>query len=255
LPSHKVSLIIQSVLGGIELPADDKSIKHKIQYNTEVSIIFQHVHRLIRCIIDCQLHLEDSIAAHNGLSLACSLGARVWNDSPLQIKQIETIGIAAVRKLVNAGIKTIEALENTESHRIEAILSRNPPYGMKLLDLLKAFPKLRVSVKMMGQPAIKPGEGVKVNVRSEIGFMNEKVPLLFAKKAVYVCFLAETTDGKKVHFCRISAKKLNNGQDILFSATLTHPAQSINCYVMCEEIGKPTAFELCAPMLMLHSRY
>ncbi|KAJ9635199.1 ATP-dependent DNA helicase MER3 [Coniosporium tulheliwenetii] len=236
MPAHKVSLVIQSVLGGIDLPVDDKTAKHKIQYNTDVFIIFQHVHRLIRCIIDCQLYLEDSVASRNALMLARSLGARVWDDSPLQLKQIEQIGVVAVRKLVNAGVKTIEELENMEPHRIETVLSKHPPFGMKLLDRLKAFPKLRVSVQMMGK-SIKPGEGAKVNLKAEIGFMNEKVPETYQKKAVYVCLLAETSDGHKVHFCRISAKKLNKGQDVLFSANMTSPSQSITCYVMCDEIA------------------
>lgn len=152
LPAHKVSLVIQSVLGGVELPVNENTAKYRPQYNTDVAIIFQHVHRLIRCIIDCQLYLEDSIASRNALTLARSLGARVWDDSPLQLKQVEQIGIVAVRKLVNAGIKTIEELENTEPHRIETILSKHPPFGMRLLDRLKAFPKLHVSVKTMGQP-------------------------------------------------------------------------------------------------------
>lgn len=52
-------------------------------------------------------------------------------------------------------------------------------------------------------PQIKPGEGAKVNLKAEIGFMNEKVPETYQKKAVYVCLLAETSDGHKVHFCRI----------------------------------------------------
>lgn len=151
IPAHKVSLIIQSVLGGVDLPVDDKTAKHKTQYTTDVAIIFQHVHRLIRCIIDCQLYLEDSVAARNALMLARSLGARVWDDSPLQLKQIEQIGPVAVRKLVNAGVKTIEDLETMEAHRIETILSKHPPFGLKLLDRLKAFPKLRVSVQMMGK--------------------------------------------------------------------------------------------------------
>ena len=151
LPAHKASLIIQSVLGGIDLPVDDRTSKHRIQYNTDVSIIFQHVHRLIRCIVDCRLYLEDSVASRNALMLARSLGAKVWDDSPLQMKQIEQIGIVAVRKLANAGIKTIEELESAEPHRIETILSKHPPFGLKLLDRLKAFPKLRVSIHLMGK--------------------------------------------------------------------------------------------------------
>ncbi|KAK5149095.1 hypothetical protein LTR04_000090, partial [Oleoguttula sp. CCFEE 6159] len=201
LPAHKVSLIIQSVLGAVDLPTNEKTGKHQRQYNTEQIIIFQHVHRLIRCMIDCQLHLKDSVASRNALMLARSLGAKCWDDSPLQLKQVEGIGIQAVRKLVNANVKTIEDLECMEPHRIEMVLSRNPPFGVKLLEKLKGFPKLRVAVKMMGQPTVKPNDHVTL------------------------------------HFCRISAQKLNNGQDVLFSAQLTSESQTIACYVMCDEIA------------------
>ena len=38
----------------------------------------------------------------------------------------------------------------------------------------------------------------------------------------------------------LSAKKLGNGQDVLLSAELFNESQYINCYVMCDEIGKST---------------
>lgn len=85
------------------------------------------------------------------MELARSFGARVWDDSPLQMKQIEQIGVVAVRKLAAAGITSIEALESTEAYQIDMILSKNPPFGVKLLNRLGDFPKLRVSVKMVGK--------------------------------------------------------------------------------------------------------
>lgn len=112
--------------------------------------MFSHISRLIRCVIDCQICLEDSTAVANALELARSFGARVWDDSPLQMKQIEQIGIVAVRKLAAAGITSIEALSQTEAHQIDMILSRNPPFGVKVLGRLAEFPRLRVSVKMTG---------------------------------------------------------------------------------------------------------
>jgi ATP-dependent DNA helicase HFM1/MER3 len=50
---------------------------------------------------------------------------------------------------------------------------------------------------------MKAGQGVAINLKAEIGFVNEKLPLIFQKKAVYVVFLAETSDGHKVEFRRI----------------------------------------------------
>ncbi|KAI7488824.1 P-loop containing nucleoside triphosphate hydrolase protein [Hortaea werneckii] len=235
LPAHKVSLIIQSVLGAVDLPPEEG--KHRMEYQTAKSTIFQHVHRLVRCIIDCQLHLNDAVTTRNALMLARSLAAQVWDDSPLHMKQLEGVGPVAVRKLAGAGIKSIEDIENSEPQRLEHILSRNPPYGAQLQEKARDFPKLRVSLKIDGEPFIKMDEHVEVKVIAEIGFLNEKIPELFQRRAVYVCLLVETSDGSKVHFARISAKKLNKGQEVPFRARLTDATQTVRAYVMCDEIA------------------
>ncbi|KAI7191105.1 P-loop containing nucleoside triphosphate hydrolase protein [Hortaea werneckii] len=235
LPAHKVSLIIQSVLGAIDLPSEEG--KHRMEYQTAKSTIFQHVHRLVRCIIDCQLHLNDAVTTRNALILARSLAAQVWDDSPLHMKQLEGVGPVAVRKLAGSGIKSIEDIENSEAHRLENILSRNPPYGAQLQEKARDFPKLRVSLKIVDEPVIKKSEYAEVKMAAGIGFLNEKIPELFQRRAVYVCLLVETSDGRKVHFARVSAKKLNKGQDVLFTARLTDATPVVRAYVMCDEIA------------------
>lgn len=152
LTAHKISLIIQSVLGGIDMKSEDRFKSQMTQFNVDQAFIFQHVHRLVRCIVDCQLHLEDSIAARNGMELARSLGAKVWDNSPLQLMQIEQIGGSTCRKLMHAGIHSVEDLEASDPYDINRYLSRNPPFGHQLLEKAAKFPKLRVSLRMMGLP-------------------------------------------------------------------------------------------------------
>lgn len=149
--AHKRSLIVQAELGGVEFPADEQFAKLKRQYQMERTILFSHLHRLVNCVIDCQIHLKDAVAARHALELGRSFSAKVWDNSPYQMKQISQIGLVAIRKFAAGGINSIEALEAAEPHRIEMLLSRNPPFGQQLLDKLKDFPKLRVSVKMMGK--------------------------------------------------------------------------------------------------------
>lgn len=149
-PAHKISLVIQAVLGAIDFPSED--YKQRSEFLTAKSMVFTNVHRLIRCVVDCQLYLQDSITARNSLALARSLSAQVWDDSPLHMKQLEGVGLVTVRKLATAGLKTVDDIENTEQHRLEQILSRNPPFGMQLQETAKAFPKLRVGMKTVGEP-------------------------------------------------------------------------------------------------------
>lgn len=245
--AHKISLVIQSVLGAIDLPSEEYKQRH--EYNAAKATIFNNVNRLVRCIIDCQLYLEDSIAARNALALARSLGAQVWDDSPLHIKQLEGIGLVSVRKLVGVGIKSIDDLENTEAHRIETALLRNPPFGTQVLEKVRAFPKLRVSIQMVGEPTVKKGQHVTVKLKAELGFLNDKVPITFQRKPVYVCLLAETSDGRMIHFARIGAKKLDKGQDVLFSANLTSASQTIRAYVMCDDVAGTARHAILKPTI------
>lgn len=50
---------------------------------------------------------------------------------------------------------------------------------------------------------VKPRKSVRLCFKAEIGFINEKVPTFFRRKPIYVCFLAETSDGRLIDFRRI----------------------------------------------------
>jgi ATP-dependent DNA helicase HFM1/MER3 len=148
--AHKVSVLLQVLLGGIDIRRDEKLSGKSFVLQQETATVMQHAERLVRCIIDCCIHKSDSISARNALDLARSLGARCWDDSPLQLQQIGKIGPVAVRRLVGAGISTIDDLEAAEPHKIEGTLTKNPPFGMSILAELKTFPKLRISLRMIG---------------------------------------------------------------------------------------------------------
>ncbi|KAF1957066.1 P-loop containing nucleoside triphosphate hydrolase protein [Byssothecium circinans] len=237
LPAHKISLLIQSILGAMDIPWDGEMSKHRNQYNTEANVAFRALSRVIRCIIDCQIALGDSVSINNALVLERSIAARVWDDSPSQMKQIDNLGVVAIRKLVNAGIRSIEELECVEPSRIEFLLGRNPPFGLKIIETLKTFPKLRVSLSMVPNSITKTPEGVKVMIKTDIGFINDSVPTNFGSKLVYVCMLAETSDGRMAHFARTSSRKLGKGQQQTLPVLLRSPGLSINCYIMCDSIA------------------
>ncbi|EEP80555.1 conserved hypothetical protein [Uncinocarpus reesii 1704] len=198
LTSHKVSLLIQSELGGVELPAAEQYQKHRLAFQQDKGLVFSHVNRLIRCIIDCQISRGDSVSTRHALELARSLGAKVWDNSPLQMKQIDQIGIVAVRKLANAGINSIESLESAEPHRIDTILSKNPPF-----DSRRYTPE--------NGPLSSSKWTSDLSMRKCQHFSTES---------------------------QFTASKLQNGHDVALKAEITHMYQHITCYAMCDEIGK-----------------
>ncbi|KAF2853126.1 hypothetical protein T440DRAFT_444900 [Plenodomus tracheiphilus IPT5] len=231
LPAQKVSLIIQAILGSTDISWEGEMVKHRSQYNMDTQIVFKNASSLIRCIIDCQIQLGDSISIHSAMLLERSLGSKAWDDSPLQMKQIDGIGTVAVRKFVNAGIRCMDDLEATEAHRIEALVGRNPPFGLKILEKVRQFPKLRVSLHMQPSSIRKAPEGVKIQIKADIGFINEKPPQRFGNRPIYVCH------GVVSVLISSSAEKLGGGQSLIFPALLTSHDQLINCYVMCDGIA------------------
>ncbi|KAI9664828.1 MAG: Sec63 [Bathelium mastoideum] len=236
LPAHKVSLIIQTVLGSVDIPGRDVQSKIRNQHQIEQAVVFQHVHRLIRCTIDCELSRQDSTGTKNALMLARSLAARVWDDSPLQLKQLERIGVVAVRKLVAAGIRTIEELETADAQRIQTILTKPNPFGLRVLDQARAFPKLRVSVEMHGQPKRKQDGSVMIKLRAEIGFLNETTPVRFNNREVYAS----------------APSRLSKGFEVLFSGSLWNVGQTINCYISCDELAGTMRTASLKPDIPLH---
>jgi ATP-dependent DNA helicase HFM1/MER3 len=233
--AHKILLIVQCVLGALDLDTEDS--KHRQEFLLCKSTIFSHATRLIRCIIDCRLVLRDSVGARNALMLARSFGAQAWDDSPLHMAQLKDIGIGLVRRLVAANIKSIEDLCQIEPHKIESAVSRHPPFGTVIQVRSYAFPNPRLSLKVVGDPQVKKGLHVAVKVKAEIGFTNEKTPEMFNRKPVNVCLLVERSDGDLIHFVRVAARRLANGQDILFTAELTSPEQTLRGFVMCDDIA------------------
>lgn len=150
LAAHKVSLIIQAVLGGTATPLQEA--KHRFQFNLDQGVIFQHARRLIRCVVDCQAEEKDSVATRNALMLVRSLGAKIWDDSPLHLEQLTGIGPAAARRLINANISSIAELAATEPHRIEMALSKQAPFGLNLVKQASTFPQLRLKIGTSGPP-------------------------------------------------------------------------------------------------------
>lgn len=233
--AHKVSLMIQIQLGGVEHPNDKEFNMIKRQFLVDKPVIFERVQRLVRCVIDCKLMDDDAVAVRHALDLARSLSAEFWEFSNLQLRQIPQIGPAAIRKLVSAEISSIEKLDEKDGQSIERILSKNPPFGNKIKDCLAAFPRLDINAEIMGKAPFKQGAKPIVYVKAVLRYRGVKTPIWEGKKPS-LSFMAETSEGRIAHFWRSNISKLDKGLELKFNVTLANPVELIKCWVACEEI-------------------
>lgn len=241
--AHKISLIIQAQLGGVDTPSDKEF--NRRQYQTDKAMVFERVHRLVRCAVECKAVDCDALATQNALELSRSISAEYWEHLPLQLRQIPNIGPAAVKKMVTAGINSIEKLIATDSATIERILTRNPPFGHKLLDTLKAFPRLTLTAEVMGR-IVKSGQLPKVKIRARLGLKNQKASF-WRHRQISLTFVAGISNGNLAHFWRGNIKSLEKGFEVHFSTELSNSSDAISCFLACDEIVGTVQSVILAP--------
>lgn len=238
LTQHKVSLLIQARLGSVPLAKDSKtkfSGSQIRQLSLDTSGVLNHGKRLIRCMVDTYVHRNDSISVKNALALARSLAAGGWDDTVMCLKQLPGIGDVAMRKLASAHIRTIEELVHTEPHRLQTMLSKNPPYGHDLVKKASEFPRLHISVQQNGKRQVS--EGAEVKLSCSMGFVNNIASKKFNNRQYSIIFLCETSYGNLVDFRRFSPSRLKDHDPVLLTALVTQPVSRISCHIMCDDLA------------------
>ncbi|KAK0124320.1 Sec63 [Cadophora gregata] len=232
---HKVSLLIQVQLGGIEDPTDKEFFQVRRQFATDRSIVFDRIQRLIHCVIECKAYERDSVSTRHALDLARSISAGFWEYSNLQLRQLPQFGPVATRKLVSNSVSTVEQLGKMDTASIERLVSKNPPFGKKTRDVISGFPILNLTCEIVKRITEKPKASPKIQVKARLWYENDKIPIWKGRKPS-VTFLAETTDGKIVHFWRGNISRLEKDFDIRFTVELLAPDVDVKCWVACEDI-------------------
>lgn len=206
---------------------------------TEKSLAFERMQRLTRCVVDCKGYDSNAVGIRTALDLLRALTAGFWEGRPTQLLQIPNIGPVAMRKLLSGGIQSVHQLTEKSYSDIERLMSRNPPYGTKLLDSLKHFPKLTLDVNIsgMGKRIGNRDNGTNVNLEATLGYSNTNGVPSWQNRNHFVTLTAESSNGMLAYFWRGSIKTLGkNGIRLSFQVELTDYEDEVFCQLSCEEI-------------------
>ncbi|KAI0451312.1 hypothetical protein F5B21DRAFT_528092 [Xylaria acuta] len=237
---HKIFMIVQICLGGLDLPTDKDTEFVRQDLFREKRMIFDRMKRLVRCVIDCKAFEGDGLGTKAALDLNRSIAAQAWENKPAQLFQIPGFGPVAVRKWISHGVHTVLDVADKGVLDIERIASRNPPYGRNVQKILENFPRLMLKADIIESKAPNFGSNdpVSVTIKARLGHRNTKAVPCWKDKIPVLTFIALNSDGGLSYFWRGNMKKLekSNGLDIKFPVALTAPNQTICCYFGCEEI-------------------
>lgn len=126
------------------------------------------------------------------------------------------------------------------------MLSRNPPYGKKLLEQLEGFPRLTVNATiLMAQLTPKNSDrDTAVTLKAHLGYTNSKGVPCWRSTIPVVTFIAETDDGRLCHFWRSNIKNAH-GIDIKFPVPLKRTEGLVKCFFSCEDIVGTQVMATC----------
>jgi ATP-dependent DNA helicase HFM1/MER3 len=248
---HKISMIVQIDLGGVEIPTDAEAKIFRQDFLREKRMVFDRLNRLVRCLTDCKASDGDGPGTNAALELARSIAAHAWENKPAQLAQIKGFGPVAVRKWVSHGVRTVLGVADKSVFDIERIASRNPPYGHTLQKQLEDFPRLTLKVDVIESRARsrQASDPVSVTISAHLGHVNVKPVPCWNDRAPALTFIALNSNGYLAFLWRGNMRQIGkfNGIDLKFPVSLTAANETISCYFSCEEIVGTQVIKILEP--------
>ncbi|KAK9470828.1 P-loop containing nucleoside triphosphate hydrolase protein [Dipodascopsis tothii] len=235
-PAGKVHTLVQAVLGRADLPASDDGGRTFVQFQTDKMLVWQHINRLAKCLVECRVLMQDAVSVRSALGLSRALAAEVWELGPEVLMQLDGIGPATLRKFVARDVRSFADLAALETRHVEEILGLNPGRGQRYLKDVSSIPTFGLGVRKLAETAVA-GVGVRLKLEVSVQVLNETVPTRFRKRQLTAVVMSEFSSGAIVDFRRTPLARLGHGTSFLLYPTVTAPVAAVRCSISCDEIG------------------
>ncbi|KAK0497004.1 hypothetical protein EDD18DRAFT_1462647 [Armillaria luteobubalina] len=250
--SDKTFLLIQAVLGGISLNSPEYKTGDS-QPQLDAFSVFRHIPRIARAVVEVAITKKRGAQLKHGFEVLRCLTAKAWEDRPVVLRQIESIGEKSLKVLAEQGITSIDILRKQDSLRLEALLNRRPPFGFEMLASAREFPSYMLKITEIEVRTSGGTKLVEVDLSIECGLADETCtsqPKSKKQKGrVYnmTSIITLTSDMELIDFRRISTKSLKESKTFEITAELEKPSQSINVYISSESVAGVTVTKFYKP--------
>ncbi|KAJ3864985.1 hypothetical protein EV359DRAFT_39824 [Lentinula novae-zelandiae] len=246
--SDKILLLIQAILGGISLNAPEYR-SNDSQPQFEAYSVFKHLPRIARAIVEVAIVRRFGAPLKYGLELVRCSTAKAWEDRPVVLRQIESIGEKSLKAsgqtssarqvLAEHGITSIPILRKQDTLRLETLLNRRPPFGLEMLASAQEFPVYTLRVEEIRVHSDGGRTPVDIELSVECGLLQEVGPSKSKKQkpsrfSHMTSVLTLTSDNQFVDFRRIPTKALKEVKTFEICATLEKPSQTVIVSVSSE---------------------
>ncbi|CAI4443536.1 CEQ_1a_G0016610.mRNA.1.CDS.1 [Saccharomyces cerevisiae] len=231
--SQKVSLLIQYELGGLEFPSYEGASKLHQTLVQDKFLVFRHCFRLLKCMVDTFIEKGDGTSLKNTLFLLRSLNGHCWENTPMVIRQLKTIGLVSVRRLIRHGITNLEEMGHLSDTQIEYYLNLKIGNGIKIKNDISLLPCLNIRTKL---------ENCKIE--NEELWLTFKVEISATFKSsiwhgqhLSLDIETEKSSGELIDFRRLQLNKLQSPRGFRISAKISPKLEKIEFSIHCQEIA------------------
>ncbi|CAI4441486.1 CPI_1c_G0017880.mRNA.1.CDS.1 [Saccharomyces cerevisiae] len=231
--SQKISLLIQYELGGLEFPSYEGASKLHQTLVQDKFLVFRHCFRLLKCMVDTFIEKSDGTSLKNTLFLLRSLNGHCWENTPMVLRQLKTIGLVSVRRLIRHGITNLEEMGHLSDTQIEYYLNLKIGNGIKIKNDISLLPCLNIRTKL---------ENCKIE--NEELWLTFKVEISATFKSsiwhgqhLSLDIETEKSSGELIDFRRLQLNKLQSPRGFRVSAKISPKLEKIEFSIHCQEIA------------------
>lgn len=241
--SHKVNLIIQFELSGLEFPTFNGAMKGHYDFLIEKMMVFKNVPRILKAAIDVYVEKKDASTLVKMMELSRCIVARTWEKSSQVLKQFDGIGPVYAKQLMMKGIKTMnDAKTKLTRDKLEHFLGLKPGSGAKMMRSIERSPNLDLEIDQVKLTGNKVKFKVKVILKNNLNEVNLRANGCM----VYISVVTEK-GGIVLDFRRLPLKKAIGVKSFTLETELNSPNDHIIVYLNCDELaglGKQMKIEL-----------
>ncbi|KAJ3358463.1 Sec63 [Kappamyces sp. JEL0680] len=235
---QKIFLLIQAAIGGVSIDQSKERAGEKShRLTSDSSLVIRGAERLVRGMVQVFLTKNDYRSIIGAIRVAQAISCRMWESSSTKTRQIEGVGPQYSKILAKAGIVSFAALLDTEPSRLEVLVSRNPPFGSKVIEAAAKFP--RPSMRLLQVPAVANSvKRATIEVSVALGLENaQKTMLKYKDLPITFYFVVGTTLGQLVETRFIPITKLRDGYSFTVKGKCRNNKDALIFSLICNEIG------------------
>lgn len=232
LNQDKVSLLIQFELGGLEYPQyKESSNLYSVFINNKI-LIFKQALRICCCMKEVFALKKDAISLVNCLFLNRCIQGKAWEDTPIELRQLEGIGLKDVQKFVDQGVTSLVDAKGLKLLQIVNYLGVNIVKGRKIIAALSNIPMINLDLTLI-HPLETFHDTVHFRIKLEIVGTQS---YLLNSRSILLNVVTKSDNGTLVDFKKISTSRFG-AEPISFELlTSLDDMATLDCQVSAEKI-------------------